>query len=48
MRDSLEQLRRGAARRQVEARRAGGHSCVRNVMIPYMYYRDDLGERWSE
>lgn len=21
---------------------------VRNVMIPYMYYRDDIGERWSE
>ena len=21
---------------------------VRNVMIPYMYYRDDIGERWAE
>ena len=21
---------------------------VRNVMIPHMYYRDDIGERWSE
>ena len=21
---------------------------VKNVMIPYMYYRDDIGERWSE
>ncbi|MFN2645379.1 MAG: phosphoribosylglycinamide synthetase C domain-containing protein [Burkholderiales bacterium] len=21
---------------------------VRNVMIPYMYYRDDIGERWTE
>jgi phosphoribosylamine--glycine ligase len=21
---------------------------VRNIMIPYMYYRDDIGERWSE
>ena len=21
---------------------------VRNVMVPYMYYRDDIGERWSE
>lgn len=21
---------------------------VRNVMIPYLYYRDDIGERWSE
>jgi phosphoribosylamine--glycine ligase len=21
---------------------------IRNVMIPYMYYRDDIGERWAE
>jgi phosphoribosylamine--glycine ligase len=21
---------------------------VKNVMIPYMYYRDDIGERWAE
>ena len=21
---------------------------VRNVIIPHMYYRDDIGERWSE
>jgi phosphoribosylamine--glycine ligase len=21
---------------------------VRNVMIPHMYYRDDIGERWTE
>jgi phosphoribosylamine--glycine ligase len=21
---------------------------ARNVMIPYMYYRDDIGERWAE
>ena len=21
---------------------------VRNVMVPYLYYRDDIGERWSE
>jgi phosphoribosylamine--glycine ligase len=30
-----------------QAQRQAYHR-VRNVMIPYMYYRDDIGERWSE
>jgi phosphoribosylamine--glycine ligase len=28
--------------------RSQAYNRVRNVMIPYMYYRDDIGERWSE
>jgi phosphoribosylamine--glycine ligase len=24
------------------------YSRVRNVMIPNMYYREDIGDRWSE
>ena len=30
-----------------QAQRQAYHR-VRNVMIPYMYYRDDIGERWAE
>jgi phosphoribosylamine--glycine ligase len=28
--------------------RSQAYHRIRNVMIPYMYYRDDIGERWSE
>ena len=31
-----------------EAAQRQAYHRVRNVMIPYMYYRDDIGERWSE
>jgi phosphoribosylamine--glycine ligase len=28
--------------------RLQAYNRVKNVMIPYMYYRDDIGERWAE
>jgi len=37
----------GAGPSMKQARSQAYHR-VRNVMIPYMYYRDDIGERWSE
>ena len=27
---------------------AQAYSRIRNIMIPDMYYRDDIGERWLE
>ena len=27
---------------------AQAYTRIRNIMIPDMYYRDDLGERWFE
>ena len=33
--------RRPAAQRQAYAR-------VKNILIPNMYYRDDIGDRWQE
>jgi phosphoribosylamine--glycine ligase len=27
---------------------AQAYSRIRNIMIPDMYYRDDIGERWFE
>jgi phosphoribosylamine--glycine ligase len=29
-------------------RQAQAYSRIRNIMIPDMYYRDDIGERWFE
>ena len=28
--------------------REQAYSRVRNILIPNMYYRDDIGERWAE
>ena len=27
---------------------AQAYTRVRNILIPNMYYRDDIGERWAE
>lgn len=35
----------GATMKQAQRQ---AYNRVRNVMIPYMYYRDDIGERWTE
>jgi phosphoribosylamine--glycine ligase len=35
----------GSTMRQAQRQ---AYNRVRNVMIPYMYYRDDIGERWAE
>jgi phosphoribosylamine--glycine ligase len=35
----------GSTMRQAQRQ---AYNRVRNVMIPYMYYRDDIGERWTE
>jgi phosphoribosylamine---glycine ligase len=38
-------LRSGQTMRQAQAQ---AYSRIRNIMIPDMYYRDDIGERWFE
>ena len=38
-------LRDGMTMRQAQAQ---AYSRIRNIMIPDMYYRDDIGERWFE
>jgi hypothetical protein len=35
----------GQTMRQAQAQ---AYSRIRNIMIPDMYYRDDIGERWFE
>ena len=35
----------GQTMRQAQAQ---AYSRIRNIMIPDMYYRDDIGERWAE
>ena len=35
----------GPTMRQAQAQ---AYSRIRNIMIPNMYYRDDIGDRWGE
>ena len=35
----------GASMKQAQRQ---AYNRVKNVMIPYMYHRDDIGERWAE